>query len=50
MLPSNRNVIRANPLLATYQTLFVVYFIGIGWLLGMLILGIVIGVILDPGE
>lgn len=48
MFPSNPNVIRANPLLATYQTLFVLYFIVLGWLLGLLILGIVIGVIVSP--
>ena len=46
MVPSYRNVIRANPLLATYQTLFVVYFIGLGGLLALLILRIAIGVIL----
>ncbi len=49
MLPSNRNLIRANPLLETYQTLFVVYFIGLGGLLALLILRIVIGVILGQG-
>ena len=40
MSSSNPNVIRANPLLVTYQTLFVIYFIGFGGLLGMLILGL----------
>lgn len=48
MLPSNRNVIRANPLLATYQTLFVISFIGLGGLLALLILRIVIWIILGP--
>src|SRR5438105_3912459 len=50
MSRSNPNVIRANPLLATYQTLFILWFIVLGGLLGMLILGIVISVILSPGH
>ncbi len=47
--PGNPNMIRANPLLETYQTLFVLWFIVIGILLVMFIGGIVIDVIVSPG-
>lgn len=43
-------MIRANPLLETYQTLLVLWFIVIGLLLVMLIGGIVIYVIVSPGR
>lgn len=45
MFPYNRNIIRANPLLETYQALFIVWFIGIGFFLVFFIAGIVISVI-----
>ncbi len=48
--PRNPNMIRANPLLETYQTLVVLWFIVIGLLLVMLIGGIVIYVIVSPGR
>ena len=43
------NMIRANPLLETYQTLFVLWFIIIGILLVMFVGVIVISVIVSPG-
>jgi hypothetical protein len=47
--PRNPTMIRANPLLETYQTLFVLWFIVMGLFLVMLIGGIVISVIVRPG-
>jgi hypothetical protein len=47
--PRNPNMIRANPLLETYQTLFVVWFIVIGFMVVMFIGLIVISVIVSPG-
>lgn len=49
MIPSNPNMIRANPLLETYRTLFALWFIVFGGFLMLLIFRIVIGVILAPG-
>ena len=46
--PKYLNMIRANPLLETYQTLFVLWFIVIGFFLVMLIGGIIISVIVRP--
>lgn len=49
MLPPNYKGIRANPLLETYQILFVLWFIVIGLVLVMLIGGILFSVIVRPG-
>lgn len=46
--PKNPTMIRANPLLETYQTLFVLWFIVIGFFLVILIGGIIISVIVRP--
>ncbi len=46
--PKYPNIIRANPLLETYQTLFVLWFIIIGFFLVIFIGGIVITIILRP--
>ncbi len=51
MFPPNTkypNMIRANPLLETYQMLFVFWFIAIGFFLVIFIGGIVISIILHP--
>ncbi|MHB8598683.1 MAG: hypothetical protein ACYDER_17940 [Ktedonobacteraceae bacterium] len=48
--PKYPNMIRANPLLETYQMLFVLWFIVIGLMLVMFIGGIVISVIVRPGS
>jgi hypothetical protein len=47
--PKNPNMIRANPLLETYQTLFVLWYVLIGLMLVMFIGNIVIIVIVSPG-
>ncbi|MFL5692353.1 MAG: hypothetical protein ACJ795_11160 [Ktedonobacteraceae bacterium] len=50
MLPSNPNVIRANPLLETYKALLVLLFIVLGLYLGIFVLMIVFDIILSPAS